>query len=300
MARIAFFGAGLIGEPMAHRLIGAGHHVVVVAHRNRGPIERLVRAGAVEARTPAAAAKATDVAILMLPTARDVDAVLFDPEGVGEGMDRGYAVVDMGTSFPPDTRRIAARVADRGGRFLDAPVTGGPGGARAGTLTLMVGGDVATLDDVRPVFAAMASHVYHFGDVGTGHTAKLVQNMISIVSAAAIAEGFALAAAAHLDVGKLYEMLSSLPAASPALQSIVPRVFAREFAPVNVRLNIIYKDIRQATALAREMTVPLPTANGATELLQLARAFGFGDLDATAVVRGLETLVGVEVRPGEA
>ena len=304
MARVAFFGVGLMGEPMAGHLLRAGHSVKVVGHRNREPVERLVAAGAAEAASPAEAARHTDVAIMMLPTAREVEAVLFGLQGLAgemtDGLPAGYTVIDMGTSFPPDTRRIAARVIAMGGRFLDAPVTGGPSGARNGTLTIMVGGEPDTLEAIRPLLQAMGQHIYHFGDVGAGHTAKLIQNMIGIISSAAIAEGFVLATAAKLDVEKFFRMLLSSTSNSPALQYVVPKVFARDFDKVGFRLDMAHKDIRQATALAREMTVPLPVANGATELLQLARALGFGHQDSTAVIRGLETILGIEVRGGHA
>jgi len=298
MARVAFFGVGQMGEPMAGHLLSAGHALVLVAHHSRTGVERLVGKGAVEASSAADAVRRTDVAIMMLPTADEVEEVLFEPGQAASAMAPGYTVIDMGTSYPPQTRRLAARVAERGGRFLDAPVTGGPKGAQDGTLTIMVGGDEATLESVRPLLAAMGSSIFYFGGIGAGHTAKLVQNMIGIVSAAAIAEGFALAAAAGLDVEKVYEMLASSTSASPALKSMVPKVFARAFDQVNFRLDLAYKDIRQATQLAREMTVPLPAANGATELLQLARALGFGGQDSTAVIRGLETILRLEVKGG--
>lgn len=298
MARVAFFGVGQMGEPMAGHLVSAGHALVLVAHCRRAGVERLVGKGAAEASDAAEAVRRTDIAIMMLPTADEVEEVLFEPGRAAAAMAPGYIVIDMGTSFPPQTRRVAARVAERGGRFLDAPVTGGPKGAQDGTLTIMVGGDNATLESVRPLLAAMGSSIFHFGGIGAGHTAKLVQNMIGIVSSAGIAEGFALAAAAGLDVEKVYEMLASSTSASPALRSMVPKVFARAFDQVNFRLDLAYKDIRQATQLAREMTVPLPAANGATELLQLARALGFGAQDSTAVIRGLETILKLEVKGG--
>lgn len=296
MAKVAFFGAGLMGEHMAGHLLEAGHGVVVVAHRNRAPIERLLTRGATEAATPAEAARDTDVAIMMLPTSRDVEEILFGRRGLADEIASDYPVIDMGTCYPPDTRRIAARFIGMGGRFLDAPVTGGPSGAKAGTLTIMVGGEQETLDAVRPVLEAMGRQLYHFGEVGAGHSAKLIQNMIAIIASAGIAEGLALATAANLDVGKLFAMLTSSTANSPALQYVVPKVFKRAFDEVGFRLDMAYKDIRQATALAREMTVPLPVANGATELLQLARALGFGPQDSSAMIRGLETVLGIEVR----
>jgi 3-hydroxyisobutyrate dehydrogenase-like beta-hydroxyacid dehydrogenase len=296
MAKIAFFGAGIMGEPMAGHLLAAGHQVVVVAHRNRAPIERLASHGAVEVASGAEAARRSEMAVLMLPTSREVEQVLFGPGGLGEAAGPGYLVIDMGTCYPPDTRRLAERWLGRG-RFIDAPVTGGPSGARSKTLTIMVGGEASAVEAARPVLEAMGPHIYHFGAVGAGHAAKLIQNMIGIIASAGIAEGFALAAKVGLDVEQFFKMLSTSTANSPALQHVVPKVFARDFDRVGFALDMAYKDIRQATALAREMAVPLPAANGAIELMQVTRALGFGHQDSTALIRGLEAILGIEVRP---
>ena len=296
MAKIAFFGVGIMGEPMVNHLLAAGHDVTVVPHRSRAPIDRVVAKGAVEAANAADAIRRSQITVTMVPTADEVEAIIFG-EGAARAVGAGHTVIDMGTSFPPQTRRLAARVLEAGGRFLDAPVTGGPKGAQDGTLTIMVGGEASTLADVRPVLDAMGTHVYHFGPVGAGHTAKLIQNMIGIIASAGIAEGFAFAAAAGIDVEQFFRMLASSTSNSPALQGMVPKVFAGEFERVGFRLDLAYKDIRQATALAREMTVPLPVANGAVELMQIARAFGYGSQDSTAMIRGLEALLHVKVRP---
>jgi len=298
MAKVAFFGAGIMGEPMAGHVLAAGHQVAVMAHRNREPIERLIAKGATEAKSPVEAARRTDVAITIVPTAHEVEEIIFGKNGLAEAMPAGYTIIDMSTSYPPDTRRTAERVLARGGRFLDAPVTGGPSGARNKTLTIMVGGEPRTLEAMRSVLEAMGPNIYHFGGVGAGHTAKVIQNMIGIIASAGIAEGFVLAKAAGLDVEQFFKMLTTSTANSPALQHTVPKIFSRDFEKIGFRLDLAYKDIRQATALARELTVPMPAANGATELMQIARATGFGQLDQTAVIRGLETILGIEVRPG--
>jgi 2-hydroxy-3-oxopropionate reductase len=296
MAKVAFFGPGIMGEPMAGHLLANGHQVLVVPHRNRAPIDRLVARGAKEVASPAAAAAETEVAVMILPTSLEVEDKIFGDQGLASTMKRGYTIIDMSTSYPPDTRRLAARVVEAGGRFLDAPVTGGPKGAREATLTLMVGGDQAVLDSMRPVLNAMGKLIYRFGDVGAGHTAKLIQNLITIVANCAIAEGFALAAKAGLDLTSFFQMVSTSTANSPALQSVVPKMFSRDFETVNFRLELVYKDLKQAAAMAREIGVPLFATNGAVELLHLAKISGFGDQDGSAVVRGLEKLLGVEVR----
>jgi 3-hydroxyisobutyrate dehydrogenase-like beta-hydroxyacid dehydrogenase len=294
--KVAFFGLGRMGEHMAGHLVDAGHTVVVVAHRDRGPVERVLARGAREAGTAADAAAQTDIALMVLPTAVEVEEKLFAPSGVASGMRPGYLAVDMGTSYPPDTRRLAERFAAAGGTLIDAPVTGGPSGAKAATLTFMVGGDAATVEKIRPLLEAMGKQVFHFGPVGAGHVAKLVQNLIGIVANAGICEGFALAAKAGLDIGQVFQMLSASTSNSPQLQHVVPKVFARDFDTVGFRLDLSFKDIKQATALGRELAVPLITANGAVEMMQLARAAGFGHQDSTALVRGLERAIGMELK----
>jgi 3-hydroxyisobutyrate dehydrogenase-like beta-hydroxyacid dehydrogenase len=293
---VAFFGPGRMGEHMAGHLLDAGHKVVVVGHRNREPLERLLARGAREAGTAADAAAQTGVAIMVLPTSAEVGEALFGPSGIASGMRPGYIAVDMGTSYPPDTRRLADRFAAAGGTLLDAPITGGPSGARAATLTIMVGGDAAPVAMVRPLLDAMGKHIFHFGPTGAGHTAKLVQNLIGIVTNAGICEGFALAARAGLDVGQVFQMLTVSTSNSPQLQHVIPKVFARDFDDVGFRLDLAFKDITQATALGRELAVPLITANGAVEMMQLARAAGFGHQDSVALVRGLEHAIGVELQ----
>jgi 2-hydroxy-3-oxopropionate reductase len=259
-------------------------------------VERLLARGAREAGTAADAAAQSDIAVMVLPTAVEVEERLFAPSGVVSGMRRGYIAVDMGTSYPPDTRRLAARFADAGGTLIDAPVSGGPSGAKQATLTIMVGGDPATVAKVKPLLAAMGKQIVHFGPTGAGHTAKLVQNLIGIVANVGICEGFALAAKAGLDVSQVFEMLTGSTSNSPQLQHVVPKVFARDFDNIGFRLDLSFKDIKQATALGRELAVPLIAANGAVEMMQLARAAGYGHQDTVALVRGLEHAIGVEIR----
>ena len=295
--RVACFGLGLMGEPIAEHLIRCGHEVVLVAHRSRGAIDRLVAKGASEAADGAAAVAATEVALLLLPSSKEVEAVLFGARGAGAAMPAGYVVVDMGTCYPLDTRRLAARVENIGGRFLDAPVTNGVEGARSATLTVMVGGDREVLSFVRPLLEAFSREIHHFGAVGAGHTAKLVQNMIGWIEVAGIAEGLALARATDLDLKTFFKMLSASHSNSPIVQWMIPKVFAGAFDDVEFRLDLAHKDIRQAAAMGREMTsLPLPVANAAVESFQLARSLGFGAQDSTAVIRALETLLGETVR----
>ena len=297
MLRVALVGAGLMGEPIADHLLRRGFPVTVVAHRNRAPIERLASSGATECRTAAEAAATSDVTLMVLPTSREVEAVVFGAGGIAGSMKPGHVVVDMGTCYPADTRRIAARVAALGGRFLDAPVTGGVEAARAGSLTTMVGGEASVLESIRPVLDAFSAKVYHFGSIGAGHAAKLIQNMIGWIEVAGIAEGLALAKAADLDLSTFFNMLTHSHSNSPIVQMMVPKVLSGGFDGVDFRLELAHKDIRQAADLAREVTdVPMSVADAAEALFRLSCAEGFGKQDWTAVVRGLERKLGAEVR----
>ena len=297
MLRVALLGAGLMGEPMAGHLLDRGFPVATVAHRNRAPIDRLVRKGATECKTSAEATAASDVTLMILPTSREVEEVLFGAGGVAAAMKPGHIVVDMGTCYPADTRRLAARIAALGGRFLDAPVTGGVEAARAGALTVIVGGEVAVLESIRPALDAFSAKVYHFGPIGAGHAAKLIQNMIGWIEVAGIAEGLALAKAAGLDLRTFFSMLTHSHSNSPTVQTMVPKVLAGGFDAIDFRLELAHKDIRQAADLARETTtVPLSVAEAAEQLFRLGCADGFGKQDWTAIVRGLERRLGVELR----
>jgi len=300
MLRVALFGAGLMGEPMAGHLLDCGFSVATVAHRNRAPIERLARKGARECGSFAEAVAASDVTLMALPTSREVEEVLFGTGGVAPAVKTGHVIVDMGTCYPADTRRLAARVEALGGRFLDAPVTGGVEAARAAALTVMAGGDPIVLDSIRPVLDAFSAKIYHFGPVGAGHAAKLIQNMIGWIEVAGIAEGLALAKATGLELGTFFSMLSHSHSNSPIVQMMVPKVLSGGFDDIDFRLEGAHKDIRQAAELARETTtVPMSVANAAEALFRLSCADGFGRQDWTAIVRGLEKRLGLEFRAPE-
>ena len=295
--RVALIGAGLMGEPMAGYLLGRGFPVSVVAHRNRAPVDRLVARGAVECRTSAEAARQSDITLMVLPTSREVEEVLFGEGGVAAAVKPGHVLVDMGTCYPADTRRLAHRVEALGAHFLDAPVTGGVEAARAGVLTVMVGGRLAVVDLIRPALDAFSAKIYHFGPIGAGHAAKLIQNMIGWIEVAGIAEGLALAKASGLELGSFFDMLSHSHSNSPIVQMMVPKVLAGGFDMIDFRLELAHKDIRQAADLARETTtVPMPVANAAEQLFRLGCEDGFGRQDWTAVVRSLERKLGAEFR----
>ncbi|MBI4278080.1 MAG: NAD(P)-dependent oxidoreductase [Armatimonadetes bacterium] len=296
MKRIGFIGTGIMGQPMATNLLRKGFQVVAMAHRNRKPIEELMALGAEEAKSPKEVAERTDMCGLCLPTSREVEEVILGPKGLAESMKRGYVIADMGTSYPPDTRRLAPRVVERGGEWLDAPISGGPRGAAAGTLCIMVGGEASTLERCRDVLAAMGTNIFHFGPAGNGHMAKHIQNMIGIVHLTAIAEALTLAVKSGLNPEMVYQAVSVSASNSPGFQFMAPKVMKRDFETIAFRLDFAYKDLRQATAAAREAAIPLPVSNAAMELYQIARARGYGHLDETAVIRGLEEILGIEVR----
>src|SRR5437660_7919667 len=186
--RVGFIGIGVMGKPMCLNLRKAGFPLTIYARRPEAA-RAVVDAGAVLVDSSRAVAEASDVVITMLTSSPDVEEVVLGPHGVLEGAHEGMAVVDMSTIAPATSRRVAAACAERGVAFLDAPVSGGSQGAEAGTLTIMVGGDAATFERLRPVFAAMGTteNILHVGPVGAGEVVKLVnQHLCGVIAAASL------------------------------------------------------------------------------------------------------------------
>ena len=219
--RVGFIGVGTMGGPMAANLIRAGH-ALTVYDVVPAAMEALVGQGARTAGSPREAAAAGETVISMLPASRHVVAAMFGPDGAIEGLRPGATLIDMSTIDPGTTRRVAEAVGAKGARMLDAPVSGSSTGATAGTLTIMVGGDLATLNGQRDLLGAMGTNVIHCGPIGMGETVKLANNLVSGVTMAAVAEAFALGVKAGADPRILFEVLSKSSANCWSLQTRPP------------------------------------------------------------------------------
>ena len=292
--RIGFIGLGIMGRPMARRLLGAGYPLTVHS-RSPGPVDELVDAGANRAGSGAEVAAASDVVITMLPDTPDVEAVLFGEDGVSAGSRNGSVVVDMSTVSPAATRGFAERLSGRDVRFLDAPVSGGETGAVEGTLSIMVGGREDDFARARPLFEAMGRNVVLVGGVGAGQVTKACNQLVVAATIEAVAEALVLAAASGVDPAKVRDALLGGFAGSKILEVHGRRMLDGAFDP-GFRLRLHRKDAGIILETAHELGSPLPGFEPVADALERAVKEGGGELDHSALVRTLEADAGVEVR----
>jgi 3-hydroxyisobutyrate dehydrogenase-like beta-hydroxyacid dehydrogenase len=279
--RIAFCGMGIMGRPMARNLAEAGFEVTVW-NRTR---ERAEETGLPVAATPAEAAAGADVTITMVVDSPQVEEVLFGDDGAAGGMGEGHVAVDMSTIAPTAARAIAERVPVP---FVDAPVTGSRPKAEDATLTIMAGGDAEAFERVRPVLEAMGKLVIHAGPQGHGQMAKLINNTLAAINAAAIAEGLALAKHAELDPELLLQVAGAGSGASAMLDLKARPMLDRELDPL-FKLEHMLKDVRHCLAEARALGVELPMAERAERLYAEAAERGLGERDFAAVVEVVDS-----------
>jgi len=284
-----------MGKPMAGHLVAKGYRVTVHS-RSQGPVDELVAAGAHAAATPADVARQSDIVITMLPDTPDVDLALTGPKGVLAGMKRGSVVIDMSSISPVETRRLALAVAAVGGTMLDAPVSGGEIGAKAASLSIMVGGDAGAFARVRPVLACMGNpeRIVHIGDKpGSGQICK-VCNQIAIGGAlAGVSEALALARKAGVDTALVRQALLGGFAASRVLEVHGERMLTKNYVP-GFKTRLYQKDLRIANETAADYAVAVPATAVVTQLINALVAAGGADRDYSALGTVLFDLAGLE------
>ena len=291
---VGFIGLGLMGRPMASNLLKAGFPLVV---HNRSPksVEALVASGASSAASPADVARQSTVVITMLPDSKDVQLVLSGPQGVFEAVQPGAVLIDMSSISPVVARMLAVEARQRGATMLDAPVSGGEIGAINASLSIMVGGDAAALERVRPILNAMGNpeRVVHIGESGAGQLCK-VCNQIAIGGAlAVVGEAFALARKAGVDPARVREALLGGFASSRVLEVHGERILRRNYAP-GFRTRLYHKDMGIALDTARAYDVPMPVSAAVQQLVNRMMAAGQAEADYSALARVLFELAGLE------
>ena len=296
MPTVAFLGLGAIGSPMAARLAAAPGISLAVWNRTTERARAFAaETGARHASTPADAARGADVAITCFPVSADVEAALDGPDGLLAGLARGALLVDCTSGDPATSRRIAARLAEHGVGFLDAPVSGGTIGAEQGTLTVMVGGDAALLGRARPVLEAFGSKIVHCGDVGTGDALKAVNNALLAVHVWSAAEGLAALAKAGVRADVALDVINASSGRSNASMNLFPeRVLTRAF-PRTFRLALLDKDVGIAAGVARDERVPAPLLQLTADLFRIAHNALGEEADHVEAVRVVEQWTGTEI-----
>jgi 2-hydroxy-3-oxopropionate reductase len=297
--RVGFIGLGVMGRPMAGRLVAAGYDVTV-HNRSWGAVDALVASGAVAEDTPAAVARRSTVVITMLPDTADVEAVLTGPDGVLAGLAPDSVVVDMSSISPVATRQLASLVAAKGSTMLDAPVSGGEVGAIEGTLSIMVGGSESAFARVGPVFARLGreDRIVHVGTApGSGQVCKIC-NQIAIGGAlAGVSEAFALARKAGVDPARVRAALMGGFAGSRVLEVHGDRILKGNYAP-GFRTRLYQKDLRIANETAAAYGVAAPVAALVTQFVNALMAAGGAELDNSAIATVFYRLAGLDEGPG--
>jgi 3-hydroxyisobutyrate dehydrogenase len=289
---IAFIGTGNMGLPMLANLLKKGfsataYDIVPAA------LDRAVAQGAMRAGSPSEAAAAGEMVITILPSSGNVEAAYLGAGGILDGVAKGRLCIDMSTIDPAASLRVAARLAERGVRFIDAPVSGGVAGATAGTLAIMVGGAAADFAEARPALDAMGTNIIHVGAVGAGEVAKLCNNLIAGVAFAAVSEAFRIGEAFGVDPKILTAVIAKSSGATWVMEKnhpvpgIDPKSAAsRDYAP-GFMTDLMAKDLGLAVNAAREKRVPVALAAAAQQIYRMASAHGLGRKDCASIYRFL-------------
>lgn len=277
--RVGLIGLGLMGRGMGLSLLRAGFTLGVVAHRQRQTVDELVAAGAWEATTPAALAQQCDTLVCCLPSADAAQAVLLggaDAAGVLAGAAPGLLVVECSTLLPTFAVQMAARLADAGVAWVDAPVTRGPTEALAGRLNALVGGTPEAVARATPVLQAFCERQFSFGAVGQGYAAKLISNFLAFNNLVAIAEAMASASRAGLDLPRLLDAIAVSGGQNRVLDGLAPLLTGTGPSRSRVTLATAYKDVDSYRQFARSLHTAGPVADGVVERLAAALAAGLG------------------------
>ncbi len=293
MAKIGFIGLGIMGRPMAGHLLDGGHEVVTASHRTP-PAQELLDKGLALLDSAQEVAAAAEVIIIMVPDTPQVEAVLFGEKGVAAGLSSGKLVIDMSSISPIATKDFAARIEALGCDYLDAPVSGGEVGAKAASLTIMVGGTPAAFERATPIFELMGKNITLVGGTGVGQTTKVANQIVVALTIEAVAEAMVFASKAGADPAKVRQALMGGLASSRILEVHGERMYKRTFDP-GFRIELHQKDLNLALQGAKSLGVSLPNTANAQELFNACSANGGAGWDHSAIVRALEILANHEV-----
>ncbi len=291
--KIGFIGLGIMGRPMALNLKNAGHDLIVV---ERPSLTGEIRAAARVVATPKDVAAAAEVVILMVPDTPDVEAVLFGKDGVAEGLRTGTLVIDMSSISPIETKDYAKRVNAKGCDYLDAPVSGGEVGARAASLTIMVGGPDAAFARAKPLFDLLGKNITHVGsEPGAGQVCKVANQIIVALNIQAVAEALVFASKAGADPARVRQALMGGFASSRVLELHAERMLNGTFNP-GFKVRLHQKDLNLALSSAKALSLSLPNTAVAQQMFASCIAHGGAELDHSALILAIEGMAAHSIR----
>lgn len=285
--KLGFIGLGIMGTPMAEKLIEGGHQLYANTLEQVPPV--LLQKGAIACATPKQVADLADVIFIMVPDTPQVEEVLFAANGCAEAPLKNKILVDMSSISPLDTKIFSKKINELGAYYLDAPVSGGEVGAKQGSLTIMVGGDEAVFGRVKPLLALMGKNITLVGGNGDGQTCKVANQIIVALTIEAVSEALVFASKAGADPARVREALMGGFASSRILEVHGERMIKRTFDP-GFRISLHQKDLNLALQGAKSLALSLPNTATCQELFNLCAAHGAKDLDHSALVQALEIM----------
>jgi 2-hydroxy-3-oxopropionate reductase len=294
MEKIGFIGVGIMGKPMALNLIKAGYPLKVFDVDSVRMAE-VVKAGAEEGTSCKDVAETSEIVITMLPDSPDVKNAVLGKNGVLEGVKSGSVLIDMSSIAPLVSKEIAQKLGEKNVSMLDAPVSGGEPKAIDGTLAIMVGGPKDVFERVKDILAIMGGSVTHVGEVGSGNTTKLANQIIVALNIAAVSEAMVLATKAGVDPEKVFQAIRGGLAGSTVLDAKMPLILSGNFKP-GFRIELHIKDIKNALETAHELGVPIPLSSQIMEIMQALKVDGKHKDDHGGIVQFYERLAKIEVR----
>lgn len=292
---IGFIGLGRMGRPMCLNIIRKSGHEVVVYDLNPDSVRACTDEGALEGASVADVSARADVIFTSLPMPADVDKVALGPAGIEGNARSGSVLIDLSTNAPDGIRKLGEQLQERGISVLDAPVSGGIPGATKGTLAIMVGGDKQIFDDNLALLECAGSNVTYIGELGSGQLVKIINNMLCIAGTAAAAEGLMLGAMAGLNIETLDKVIRASSGDSIAYREISKRVLARDHGNPEFTLDLAYKDAALFLSTADRLSVPVPSAHAAHNLMRMAKGSGWGGLNDSVVMKVYETALNHEI-----
>lgn len=292
MTRIGFIGLGIMGKPMACNLLKAGYSLIV-NDMNKESVEYMLGLGAKTSDSYAAIAAESDIVITMLPESHDVEKVVLEKGGIIEGMKVGQLLIDMSSITPDVSKKINKAVTEKGGDSLDAPVSGGFQGAEAGTLSIMVGGSAEAYAKGLPILEKLGKRIMYMGDAGSGQITKLCNQILIGIHIQAVAEAFALAKKAGLDLPKVREAMMGGAANSRVLELHGQKILDRTFEQPAFKLRLHRKDLNAAIEAGRKLSVPLYATSFVAQQMDAAIARGYAEQDHTVLMLMEELLANI-------
>jgi 3-hydroxyisobutyrate dehydrogenase-like beta-hydroxyacid dehydrogenase len=291
MKNIGFIGLGAMGFPIASNLLNAGYSLYVGFHRDKAPAELLAQKGAVICETYKEVASHSDTIFTVVPADREVEEVIFGENGLSQGLHEGSTIIDMSTIDLTRSRAFALRLQGNGVCFLDAPISGGPKGAAAGTLAIMVGGNRAAFEENKSLLAVIGKTIIYCGSNGMGLAAKMANNLIVAAEMAAISEAMCLAVKAGIDSNELYNVLKGATANSFILNAKMPSYLTNEYSP-GFKLSLMCKDLNIISDVAKKLGTPLFVTAIVEQIFNACKE-EHGEKDSCAVGLFYQNLTGV-------